>query len=431
MTKKEFQAAMLRGLGRCVSAVRQEPEKFREIVLWACERDIAYDAQSEGTRSWYVYTLASIYPDKYPFINAAVESLRRYRPNSGWDLLHLSELLMFFAQDGYGAARQAVDEKYQELLAVMRSRTRRPDRVFHELADLEQLGLVLTVDRTSFLRIAGDLGALYREKPYMRDGDFAWFFDVKGERYRKTMEHAARKDRNIACFLQREQANVIAMQEDRERRKTSLPEKLTGIQSSRWLACHADAEAVERYAFAYREQTQPQLRGEMLKAFFWCPYPGDPHPLIQDAGSTCEELQNAAWRALENVRHPAVREFALCNAQNGIRTPENFALLVTNYMPQDAELLEMLLREAIAARDRDGVHAAGMGIVRAFYQDSKRPCPKHLLPLLYEYDPCSYCRRSVVMRMAKHRMLTKEIMEECLYDSNEEIRSYAAKRSNK
>lgn len=38
MTKKEFKEAMLRGHGRCVIAVRQDPEKYREFVLRACKK---------------------------------------------------------------------------------------------------------------------------------------------------------------------------------------------------------------------------------------------------------------------------------------------------------------------------------------------------------------------------------------------------------
>ncbi len=431
MTKKDFKAAMLRGLGRCVYAVQQEPEKYRDIVLWACKRDIAYDAQSEGTRSWYVYTLASSYPDKYPFIHAAAEALKKYRPNSSWDLLHLTELLMFFAQDGYEIAHHTVAEKYREMLAAMQRRKRRPKWVFDELSDLEQLGLVLAVDRASFLRIAGDFGSLYREKKYMESGDFSWFFEAKGKRYRKDMEQAAQQDPDIARFLKREQESVAAIQANREQRKTDSLEALTGIRLSWWLANHADAETRELYAQAYRQQTQPELRGKSLAAFSDCPYPGDPHSLIEDACSDCEELRNAAWRALEYVRDPAVREFALKNAHDGVRSPENFALLVTNYMPQDAELLEKLLQERIKAKDWDDVHIAGMDIGRAFYRDSKIPHPKHLLPLLYEYTPCSYCRESVVENMAKHRMLTKALLEECRYDSNCDIRSYAEKRLNR
>ena len=428
MTKKEFKEAMLRGLGRCVIAVRKEPEKYRDIVLWACKRNFAYDAQSEGTRSWYTYTMANAYPDKEIFIAATAEALKKYRPNNGWDLLHLSEILMFFAMDGYESAWQALEEKYQEILTAMFALKRRPNRVFSELSDLEQLGLVLAVDRKSFLRIARDFGRLYREKKYMRDGDFAWFFSSKGGQFRKAMESAVRKDENIACFFQRESADIAAREELWEQRKKNFPDDWKGVRLSRWLANKADQETVGQYVLAYREQVQPEMRAEALMAFSCCPYPDDPYSIIEDIQSNCEELQNAAWRALENIRHPAVREFALKNVDRGIRTPENFALLATNYMPEDGKLMEELLREMISQKDWDGVHAAGMDIYRAFHDGSGIPHPKHLLPLLYENNPCSFCRESALVYMSKHRMLTRELLEECLYDSNDDIRRMAAKR---
>ncbi len=428
MTKKEFKEAMLRGLGRCVIAVRQEPEKYRDLVMWACKRNFAYDAQSEGTRSWYTYTMANAYPDKETFINTAAEALKKYRSNGSWDLLHLSEVLMFFAMDGHESARKALKEKYQEILARMFTLKRRPNRVFHELSDLEQLGLVLAVDHKSFLRIARDFGRLYKEKKYMCDGDFAWFFSSKGGQFRKTMESAARKDENIACFFQRESADIVAGEELCEQRKKNCPDGLTGVRLSRWLANKADQETVEQYAIVYREQVQPEMRAEALMAFSCCPYPDNPHFIIEDIQSNCEELQNAAWRALENIRHPAVRAFALNNIANGIRTPENFALLATNYVPEDKEIMEELLQELITKKDWDSFHAAGMDIYRAFHEGSSIPHPKHLLPILYEYNPCSFCRESALVYMSKHRMLTKEMLEECQFDSNDDIRKMAAKR---
>ena len=428
MTKKEFREAMLRGHGRCVIAVRQDPEKYRDLVLWACKRNFAYDAQSEGTRSWYIYTMVNSYPDKETFIAATAEALKRHLPNKGWDLLHLSEILMFFGMDGYEFAWQALEEKYQELLAAMFARKRRPNRVFHELSELEQLGLVLAVDSKSFLRIARDFGRLYREKKYMYDGDFAWFFASKGKQYRRTMEAAVRRDKNVACFMQREQASIDAREEHWKQSQTFLPETYTGIRLYRWLAKKADQNTVEKYALAYRDQVQPELRTEALSAFSCCSYPDDPHPIIEDTRSPNENLQNAAWRALENIRHPAVRAFAVNNVKCGIRTPENYALLITNYVPEDADLLEELLRELIVAKDWDSVHAAGLDIYRAFYMDTVIPHPKHLLPLLYEYNPCSFCRNSALVYMSKHRMLTKELLEECMYDSNYDIRRMASNR---
>lgn len=428
MTKKEFKEAMLRGHGRCIFAVRQEPEKFRDLVLWACQRNIAYDAQSEGTRSWYVYTMVMAYPDPEVFIHAAAKSLRKYRPNNGWGLLHLSELLMFFAMDGYDAARQAVEEKYRELLANMYQRKHRPLELFPALSDLEQLGLVLSVDRRSFLRIAGDFGRLYREKGYMEDGDFPWFFASKAEKYKKSMLRAARTDADIACFMEREQAYLEKQHKLWAQQKENSSEALTGLRLARWIATKADTETVKHYARIYQAQTDPILRTQALEAFSRCPYPGDPTPIIADAQSDCNQLQQAAWNALEHIRHPAVRRFALDSVTTQNRSLETFSLLITNYQPEDSQLLRQLLLAIIDRKDPDDIHWAGLDVYRAFCKNSGIPHPKQLLPLLYECNPCSYCRQTALRHLAQHQMLTQEMLKECLYDSNQDIRRMAERK---
>ena len=46
------------------------------------------------------------------------------------------------------------------------------------------------------------------------------------------------------------------------------------------------------------------------------------------------------------------------------------------------------------------------------------------LEYMYENTLCSCCRESIVKEMGSRYMLTDRILEECLYDSNEEIREY-------
>lgn len=423
MTKSEFKSAMLRGLGRCVYAVQQEPEKYRDIVLWACTRDIAYDTQCEGTRCWYVYTMVNAYSDKEPFVAAAVEALKKHKPRYGWDMAHLSQLLMFFAEDGHDGARQALEEKYRERLEALLCRSCRPNGVFHELSEFEELGMILAVDRASTLRVIRDLGRLYRETNYLYDGEFMWFYSDKAERYRKTLEKAAMKDVNIADFLERERKDYNAQKQE----KTKAPADLNEFRLSRRLR-RAEAETVEDYARAYREQTDPETRAEALEAFSLCPYPDNPQPIIEDTAAPNEALQSAAWRALENLRHPAVRRFALENAAQGVHTCENFSILCRNYQPRDAELMERFLRRMVAEKDWDSLHGAGMSIFDTFRKGSGIPHLKHLLPLLYEYTPCSCCRENALRYMARHRMLTKEVLQECCYDSSYHIRRFAEKR---
>ena len=90
MTKKQVKDAIRRGLGRGFLAVRENPERYRDLVLRACERDFAYDAQSEGTRAWYVWQLISCYADRAEFRDRIIARFRAKKPDGGWDFAHLS-----------------------------------------------------------------------------------------------------------------------------------------------------------------------------------------------------------------------------------------------------------------------------------------------------------------------------------------------------
>ena len=52
---------------------------------------------------------------------------------------------------------------------------------------------------------------------------------------------------------------------------------------------------------------------------------------------------------------------------------------------------------------------------------------KDLLRYLYEVTFCSECRRYNLQAMAARRMLTDDLLRECLYDCNEDTRRYAAR----
>ena len=43
MTITEFHNALLQGRGKCVQAVREDPGKYRDEVLWACRELTSFD----------------------------------------------------------------------------------------------------------------------------------------------------------------------------------------------------------------------------------------------------------------------------------------------------------------------------------------------------------------------------------------------------
>ena len=97
MTKKEFKRAMQCGLGRCIQELKtcDNIEKYRDIVLWGCTHNLAYDAQCEGTRSYYLYKLAKCYPDVDFFVDAVIPYFYKSIAQSDWKLAGTDPLRQF------------------------------------------------------------------------------------------------------------------------------------------------------------------------------------------------------------------------------------------------------------------------------------------------------------------------------------------------
>lgn len=112
MTRKEFQYAVERGLGRCIIAARRDPARYRDIVVHACRRCPSFDAQCEGTRAWYMYQLISCYDDRDLFAQLISQKLLTHRSTGGWNVQYYAELLCFFVDDGSEVARAALWKKY-------------------------------------------------------------------------------------------------------------------------------------------------------------------------------------------------------------------------------------------------------------------------------------------------------------------------------
>lgn len=427
MTKKEFTYALKRGLGRGIIAAKNDPEKYKEIVLGACQKCLAFDPQCEGTRAWYMHELISCYEDKAVFLQVICEKFLKQKSTGGWNIQYFSELLCYFADDGFNEAKAALWEKYDQLYQALRSRKRAPQGFFHERDDFGMLCVTLSYEFDSYLRIAKDIGALYLTKSFYDGFDFAWFYGHGEEKkYNRRLQAKAKQSAELQCYLEMQWMWEKTWREQMEHRSHKNLSEYTGRRLSVLLA-KENKETIEAYANQYLEAKGVEERINALQAFSNCPFPLDPAPVIKDAQSDVVALKEAALEALTNIRHPSVREFALQVLGSDFKN--GFPMFVKNYQAKDRGLLEDIVKLILANHEAFEVHNTYAIILELFRKDSgiSNP-PKSVLPILYETTPCSVCREEMVSLMGKYRMLSPDVLEECLYDSNEEIRKYAQKR---
>ena len=194
---------------------------------------------------------------------------------------------------------------------------------------------VLAINKSSILRITEDIGRLYLEKNFYREYTFDWLYEAKAKRYMPTLKKQSQNSENIAEFLHISQYTEEERERNYQSRKEISPDNT--FLFSLWLKRKANSEKILHYANAYLAQTNPKERAKALKVFCRCPFPKNPLPIIQDAQSDCNSLKEAAWMALENIRHPLVYEFAKTYLQIDVETA--LPIFITNYQDQDKELL--------------------------------------------------------------------------------------------
>ena len=121
MNKKDFKQYMRQGLGRCALELEasSDIQRYKETVLWGCLHNLSFDAQSEGTRAEYVYSLTKYFDDADYFVLPVVDAFLKLSPKEDWLFLHFCTLLCKFAENGSQIARDAINEKYGILLSAL------------------------------------------------------------------------------------------------------------------------------------------------------------------------------------------------------------------------------------------------------------------------------------------------------------------------
>ena len=425
MTEKQVKYAIQRGLGRGILAVRENPERYRDLVLWACGRNLAFDTQCEGARTWYVYQLVCCYEDRAAFRDVIVEKLRRKRPDWGWDICCFSELLSLFAQDGDTAAECALWEKYAELFALLRGFRKHSWRRDATRDELEHVCLALAWKEDNYHKIAADLGAYYLESKLCDNSDFAWLYESRPRGFNSRLRKQAARSPELTAWFR---ACDARKREATERQENWQPpeirvSELKGRRLSLFLKHHP--ELIKQYAETYLSTAEPEARAAALEAFHACPYPLNPTPILADADSKHFKLRTSALEALGEIREPRVRQFAWKRLE---QSPEDWLpVAVKNCLPEDVSKLYPWIKKLhIDYTCKSNWHGIHLTVLHLFDRtpDLKNP-PKSLLPLIYETTLCSCCRENAARWMGRYHMLTPEMWEEQMYDSYDEIRAHA------
>jgi hypothetical protein len=415
------QDALRKGLGRALLwASRACLDEA--ALLEACLRDQRFDSRAEECRGAWLWELIRAVGGTERFRVPILHALYELSDDSSAN--QLCELARCYAETGDETFRTRLYEIVEQ-------------KPFTESAWLGEYEVVWLDGIQGFLFAARVRGKQLADRAW--EWDDGSLIDLARERFGE--EHVgglleASGDEALRRFREswrQERQRKTEGSEAQSRREqvaaTPVDEVLRAAEGTGrciWLRSwgkHASEEALQtvlQYLWAARE---PRVLANLLQVLSPRALPTFDARLIELCRHGDEAVRRWAFAALEENAHPLVREFALAEAQKGLRAGSVVALFRNNYQPRDEHrILEALDLPA----DADELHRLLMDVVKVLEQNPEADCSR-LGILSYALTPCAACRFWAARLLLDRHIAPGWLIEECRYDSEKDCRELVEK----
>lgn len=410
LSREAFADALRKGKGRAVQHVRSHGDAgIEDLLLEAVTRSLGYDPQCEGTRGAWLMTMISSCAHPEPYYQAVLEAFPASQEH--YDIAQMAVLLLQMAQAGSEEARRALYDKFD------RQAHSSEWLITHEIIALDGLDGLLHVARVLGRRLA-------READFWIGGDLLYSVreELDGTVIDEALQKAATIDADVRRFCEE-----LAVEGSEPRNEepyaldTFVKDLAEAKRNPRGLAsrfARHGSEGDHRALFDMIErESDPSLIAKMLRVFaIRIDPPGGLDGVLRFARHEDAAVREAAIDVLRRFIDDRIAE--LSGSLLAAGSLEGLKLLALNGRSGDFARIRELL--PITGPD-DRLHRLALDTIAANRPD---PNPEAVACLLwvYEQNPCSLCRWSVVEDLIKLDQLPPELAAECCDDCNDETR---------
>ncbi len=440
MTDREFLHQFRRGIGSAIVELQdnEQRERFKEIVLRCCLKDIGYDIQSEGTKGDYLYQAISTLGCEDEFLARVPDVYLRRLPHGL--MVQITDLLTACERNGSNRAFDILRMKHKQLWLRLKTQKTFPTRYCErEQFETLQIAFLYRGGWKSFENAIHNAGAIILKRGEDLCSEYDWFFACAEDRFDEqrvqTYLHTAGETSPRVRAMRDAYEASRALAEERDKKRVQSPITadllISDIQNSssddkpyrvigKILRFGREASKAELVLLAERIKSEedPAVLARLLRVYQDVDYPLDPAFLLELARSNHAELREAAVQALGRFREKSIHDLAVSLIE------ENEADLALTLLQKNWRKADDALIESIVLKSRRVTHAMQMNLLELYLKHRSCSCGKILLHT-YRNGECGFCRRWVIDAMAKNKILTDEILRECQYDSYDETRAFA------
>ena len=415
--RQQFRQSIRCGTGKAHFILRDNPTiDFSKDIIKAALTNLAFDAQAEGDRAYYVACLINLSNKKAEIVAHILDALATEQEDA-WALDQLFELAAIFAKEGNKKARQAIYKRYHK--HVISGSAWCGEDAIVELDGIEGLKYIAETRGKALINDPDDwedgffVDGFQEENPELKVYDELENAAEDNPYIRKYLDAIAECKRLRSERPRRPKYNYQTVTENIENKKV-VPLPLVGVKE-------LTKTDIRRLADDFLKVTDPLKQEKYLRIFARTRYPYDYQPILQIAKgrySRDNRRVEFACEALQYFQAKDIRQFAIEKLDKINKPADYLYLLVANYKRGDYKLLT---KTAAKYKDEDIIHSLVWGYIDIYKANSTQEC-KQPLELIYEKLTCGLHRYDIVEILYKNGVLSDRILREIEFDSYDEIR---------
>lgn len=413
--KERFNSSIKRGTGEAYLIMLQNPSiDFTNEIINASIKNYAYDGQSEGSRSKYLYRLIEMSSNQDKIRRRILKRLSIEQKDT-WTLVQLFELAKIFAQNGDDKSKNAIYERFYN----------------HPIEASEWAGYneILELDGLEGLKyIARTIGKSLEHNPddWQDDSIIKSFqeenkdIDVITE-----LEKERENDLYIKIYLDRVRNNE-QNRSDYVTEKVEYKNIIDEILSRRSLYSIkkrglSDAE-LNLIAEHFINEKDINIKTKLLEVFSYYKFPLDSGIILDIAKRKNKKGSNLTYQAVAALKYLSsdkIREFALDKIHLSKQPYLYVNILAANYHKGDHKILTELVSKY---KNDDIIENLADSYTEIYSQNNTVEC-REPLESLYGKLRCGIHRNAIVKILIKNNALSELIRQEIQFDSYEDTRA--------
>lgn len=413
-----FGSALRKGSGRAMVLLRREPDSpaLQAELMRACKACLTYDPQCEHERGPYLHRL----------IRTTGEQRRFWRELARW----LAEV---------GPDEDDADPAQAfHVLCLLAADDPSLDRgVLWDFARRAAYGVTSLGSTMAFIRLEGIEALLVHVRRFADDiaedvWSFKYLVEALGEREGLEAAALVLEAARATCP---ELDRLMALDGGFPEAEPGAPETMDyaaakeAVAGGRamfpgtWVRCASPEELAQAARDLLAESDARMLRAYLM-LFRRRDFPAAAASLFPFLRHEDDRVARGAAEILGRLGGSDVRALAL-DCLDGERPWSGVQMLHNELQPGDFDLIRRRLDGATLGAD--GWHYAGFAVLDLLDDvDAPPEESRAMLLRLYEEEPCSMCRWSVVRRLAASGGLPDWLAEECRHDADPETASLAS-----